>query len=279
MNRSITCLLFSIFFLISLPPSSGKGRSQFRVLAFYTAKNDPAHISYVAEANVWFPKMASKHRFLYSSTTDWSKLNTDTLATVDVVVFLDTRPEDPDQRAAFRKYMESGGAWMGFHFAAFALSPSTFPQDWDWYHQDFLGSDEYRSNTWRPTSAVLKVENRKHPTVKQLPATFTSAPNEWYCWTGDLTSNPNIQILLAIDKSSFPLGTGPKQHEIWRDGYYPVAWTNKSYRMIYINMGHNDMDYGNTNRQLSETFSSESQNQFIVNGLKWLGNKKQIKIK
>ena len=34
-------------------------------------------------------------------------------------------------------------------------------------------------------------------------------------------------------------------------------WTNTRYRMVYMNMGHNDMDYEDkTNRQLSSTFSS-----------------------
>jgi pimeloyl-ACP methyl ester carboxylesterase len=46
------------------------------------------------------------------------------LSNYQVVVFLDARPEDPAQRAAFQTYMEHGGAWMGFHFAAFALTPS-----------------------------------------------------------------------------------------------------------------------------------------------------------
>ena len=57
-----------------------------------------------------------------------------------VVLFLDTRPEDPAERDAFQHYMEHGGAWMGFHFSAFALTPSEYPQNWDWYHDKFLGS-------------------------------------------------------------------------------------------------------------------------------------------
>nr|HPH47536.1 ThuA domain-containing protein [Chryseolinea sp.] len=54
----------------------------------------------------------------------------------------------------------------------------------------------------------------------------------------------------------------------------PVVWTNTKYRMIYFNMGHNDMDYENkTNKALSSSFSSEDQNTFITNALLWLGNK------
>lgn len=248
--------------------------SPFRVIAFYTAQNDQAHISYVHEANRWFASMGATHNFTYDSTTNWKNLNLDFLAHYQVVLFLDTRPEAPEQRAAFQQYIEKGGGWMGFHFAAFALTPSTYPQNWDWYHTQFLGSGSYASNTWRPTPAILRVEDRTHPVTRNLPQPFTSAPNEWYRWTNDLRKNPDIDILVAIDSASFPLGTGPKPHEIWHSGYYPVVWTNKKYRMLYLNMGHNDIDYEHkTNKELSSTFGSEAQNQLILNGLLWLGSR------
>ena len=248
----------------------------FKVIAFYTGKNDRAHISFVHEAIPWFGKMADQSHFTFVSTTNWNDLNGEILAQYQVVLFLDTRPEISAQREAFQRYMEKGGAWMGFHFAAFALTPSAVPQNWDWYHNEFLGSGSYVGNTWRPTSAVLRVEDSKHPSTRHLPGNFKSAPNEWYKWTNDLRTNSNIDILLSIDPASFPLGTGPKLHEIWHEGYYPVAWTNKRYRMIYFNMGHNDIDYEHkTNKELSFTFASETQNRLILDSLLWLGRNKQ----
>jgi len=248
---------------------------KFKVIAFYTARDDKAHISFVHEANVWFPKMAAKYHFQYDSTKNWNNMNSEFLSHYKAVIFLDTRPDDPTQRAAFQKYMENGGGWMGFHFAAFALTPSEFPQNWDWFHNVFLGSGQWVSNTWRPTPAILRVEDRKFPATKHLPETFKSAPNEWYRWENDLRKNPDIKILCSIDSTSFPLGTGPKLYEIWHSGYYPVVWTNIKYKMIYFNMGHNDMDYehkyDNTDRTLSSTFESKVQSKLIVNALLWLG--------
>lgn len=249
-----------------------ESKPRFRVIAFYTSRNDLAHISFVHEANKWFPKMGSIYNFTYDSTNDWSKMNDEFLSKYQVVLFLDTRPDAPEQREAFEKYMKNGGAWMGFHFSGFALTPSDFPQNWDWYHNEFLGSGQYVSNTWRPTAAILRVEDPNHPATKNLPATFKSAPNEWYRWEKDLRKNPDIKILLSIDSSSFPLGTGPKLYEIWHSGYYPVVWTNKNYKMLYVNMGHNDIDYENkTNKELSFQFDNETQNKFILDALMWLG--------
>lgn len=272
-KKYILITLFSICFLGF--SQSKKTGSKFKIIAFYTAKNDQAHISFVNEANKWFPEIAEENHFEYDSTSNWNNLNAKFLAQYKVVLFLDTRPETPEQRDAFQEYMENGGAFIGFHFSAFALNDSSYPQNWVWYHNTFLGSGEYGSNTWRPTSAVLRVENQD-PITKGIPKTFSSQPNEWYRWSNDLTKNPDIKILLAIDESSFPLGTGPKAHEIWHSGYYPVVWTNKKYKMLYVNMGHNDIDYEHgTNKTLSYTFQNENQNKVILNALQLFGNSKK----
>ncbi len=265
-------VLFALLFCLTQASYSQITKAKFKVIAFYTAKEDQAHISFVHEANRWFPKFAKENNFSYDSTNDWTNLNENFLSHYQIVLFLDTRPELPEQRNAFKKYMENGGAWIGFHFAGFALTPSVYPQNWDWYHDQFIGAGQYKGNTWRPTSAILKVEDNKHPTTKLLPIKFKSSPNEWYSWEKDLRKNPDIKILLSVDSSSFPLGTGPKPHEIWHHGYYPVAWTNKNYKMIYFNMGHNDIDYEHhSNKELSFQFGNEIQNQLLVNALLWLG--------
>jgi hypothetical protein len=268
-------ILFLLFFVIYFAACDKQKRSDaFHVVAFYTGKNDLAHISFVKEANEWFRQKASEENFTYEATNDWNNMNDAFLSKYQVVMFLDTRPDSTAHRQAFEKFMNNGGAWMGFHFSGFALTPSDYPQNWDWYHENFLGAGQYKGNTWRPTSATLRVENKTHPTTKQLPEIFTAAPNEWYSWTNDLRKNSAISILLSIDTTSFPLGTGPKPHEIWHEGYFPVAWTNLNYKMVYINMGHNDMDYeGGTNKTLSSTFGSADQNRFILNALHWLGEK------
>jgi hypothetical protein len=244
------------------------------VIAFFTGRDDLAHVSFVHDANRWFPQMAAQYGFTYDSTSNWNNLNDTFLSHYQVVLFLDTRPDSPAQRAAFERYMKKGGGWMGFHFAGFALTPSDFPDNWPWYHHEFLGSGSWVSNTWRPTSATLRIEDHHHPATRGLPDTIKTQPSEWYRWSEDLRKDPDIDILASIDSSSFPLGTGPKLNEIWHSGYYPIVWTNRRYRMIYFNFGHNDMDYeGHTNATLSHTFGSPSQDKLILNALVWLGRR------
>ena len=274
-KRSILTIACCIFSFISTVKAQTH-KPLFRVIAFYTGKDDPAHISFVKEANHWFSEKAGRYHFIYDSTNDWNNLNRNFLTQYQLIIFLDSRPEIKEQREAFKEYMENGGAWMGFHYAGFALTPSDVNQNWNWYHERFLGSGEYLSNTWRPTTAILRVEKDRYQLTKGLPSTFTSAANEWYRWSNDLRKNKDIEIILSIDSTSFPLGTGPKPQEIWHSGYYPVVWTNVNYKMVYLNMGHNDMDYEKgTQQTLSSSFNSPGQNQLILNSVMWLAAKKQ----
>ena len=262
-----TWLLCSVSSAIAADlPTPATPAAAIHVVAFYHGVFDLAHINFVHEANRWFPKMGPKYGFSYAATQNWGNLNREFLSKYQVVLFLDDSPHDPDQRAAFRQYMENGGGWMGFHVSAF----TTDPKEWDWYYNVFLGSGAFHNNTWFPTTAVLKVEDRNHPAMKGLPAIFTSAVSEWYSWENDLRKNPDIDILASVDPSCFPLGTDPNQS--WYSGYYPILWSNRKYRMIYANFGHNAMNY-KANIGKSSTFASADQDRFIINSILWLGSR------
>ncbi len=234
----------------------------FKVLAFYNGTWDAAHIDFDKEAREWFPTAAAQNGFTWEATTDWSRLNTGGLESYKVIMFLDDAPP-AGQRAAFQQYMNNGGAWMGFHVSAFTTDPGS----WSWYYNTFLGSGAFRTNTWGPTSVTLKVEDRAHPSTVRLPATFRSAVSEWYSWSNDLRQNPAIDILASVDPSSFPVGTDPNQS--WYSGYYPILWTNRNYKMLYANFGHNGMNYS-TNTRTSSTFASAEQNRWLIDGILWL---------
>ncbi|GHA72422.1 hypothetical protein GCM10010372_83980 [Streptomyces tauricus] len=264
----VLVLLATLLGLAAPPAHAAPKAAPFKVLALYSGTWDAAHISFVREANQWFPARAAENGFTYTASTNWNLLSNGGVDAYQVVLFLDDLPQSAAQRSGFERYMRAGGGWLGFHVSAF----TTEAQQWPWYHQQFLGSGNFKSNTWGPTSATLRVEDRTHPSTGNLPATFASSVNEWYSWSNDLRRNPDIKILASIDPGSFPVGTDPNQ--TWYSGYYPVLWTNTKYRMLYANVGHNAMDYA-TNTPLSSTFASASQNRFLLDGLKWLGGAAQ----
>ncbi len=246
-----------------LRPAPATAAAPFKVLAFYNGTWDAAHIDFDKEAREWFPRAGAEHGFTWEATTDWSRLNTGNLAAYQVIMFLDDAPPAA-QRPAFQQYMQNGGAWMGFHVSAFTTDANT----WSWYYNTFLGSGNFATNTWGPTAETLRINNPAHPSTAVLPATIPSAVSEWYSWSRDLRQNPDIDILASVDAGSFPVGTDPNQQ--WRGGFYPLIWTNKNYKMLYTNFGHNAMNY-ETNTRTSSTFASAQQNQWLINGLRWLG--------
>ncbi|WP_306329682.1 ThuA domain-containing protein [Streptomyces venezuelae] len=245
------------------PAQAAPTAPEFRVLAFYNGTWDAAHIDFVKEANDWFPRAAAANNFSYTATTDWNLLADGGVDAYDVVLFLDDAPQSPAQRAGFERYMRNGGGWLGFHVSAFTTQAS----GWDWYYNRFLGSGDFRSNTWGPTTALVRTENASHPAAAGLPATWTTAVSEWYSWTNNLRSNPDIKVLASVDPAGFPLGTDPNQ--TWYSGDYPLVWTNTRYRMLYANFGHNAMNYS-TNTRLSSTFAGPTQNRLVLDSLRWL---------
>jgi Trehalose utilisation/Ricin-type beta-trefoil lectin domain len=237
--------------------------SQFKVLAFYSGNYDDAHISYDEEALRWFPQVAAQNNFSFEATTDWSRLSSITPAQYQVVMFWDDNPATDADRTGFQNYMQHGGAFFGFHVSAYADSS----WNWPWFNDTFLGTGFFDSNTWQPSTAILHTD-ASAPATRRLPATWMSGVSEWYSWANDLRQNPDIQVLASVDPSSFPLGN--QEGNIWTSGYYPILWTNKNYKMLYANFGHNAMNYS-TKTALSSTFAAPTQDKFIIDGLLWLG--------
>jgi hypothetical protein len=245
---------------LAVQPAFSAETTSFKVLAFYdTDSGDAAHNDYVKEALTWFPQTGAKNGFTWEGTTNWGRLSGD-LSAYKVIMFLDDAPHTASDRAGFQRYMDNGGGWIGFHVSAFTTNSS----EWSWYYNTFLGSGNFQTNTWGPTAETLKVEDRTHPTMAGLPATIQSSVSEWYSWSNDLRQNPSIDILTSIDASSFPVGTDPDQQ--WRSGFYPIMWTNKNYKMVYANFGHNGMNYS-TNTRTSSTFDSAQQNQWLTQSI------------
>lgn len=138
----------------------------FKVIAFYNGTWDAAHVDFVKEANQWFPQAGADNGFTYRATTDWNLLANGGVDEYQVVLFLDDAPQTAAQRSGFERYVRGGGGWMGFHVSAFTTNAGS----WPWYYNSFLGSGDFRSNTWGPTTAVLRTEDRSHPRPPVCPA-------------------------------------------------------------------------------------------------------------
>ena len=237
--------------------SSGFARAaepDFKILAFYSTDVEPDHVKTAKDALAFYSDLAAKHNFILDTTTDWSKLNENDLKPYRVILWLNNFPQTPEQRAAFEKYMEHGGGWIGFHVAAYNDKDT----HWPWFVQ-FLGGAVFYTNNWPVLPAKLTIDDRNHPVTKGLPATYDSPANEWYLWKPSPRLNQDVRVLVTLDASNYPIG----KKDVITEGDLPVVWTNAKYRMLYINMGHGPAVYDNS-----------IQNILFENAILWLGNKK-----
>ena len=226
---------------------------QFHAVAFYSTDVETDHVLFAQDAVKFFGSLAQKDNFALDATSDWQNLNEAYLSKYQLILWLNGSPTNPDQRRAFQKYMESGGAWLGFHASGYNDKDTA----WPWL-VDFLGGAVFYTNSWPPLPAKLRVDDRAHPAAATLPDSFISPANEWYIWTPSPRLNRDVQVLLTLDPSNYPLGL----KDILTGGDLPVVWTNTQYKMVYMNMGHGD-----------KIFTSSTQNKLFENVLLWLGSR------
>lgn len=241
-------LLLAIFLLAA---ASVAQQSHFRVLAFFSPTAELDHVQFAESALKFFAAVAAKDNFSFDSSSDWADLNAANLKKYQVVVWLTDSPTDAEQRRAFQRYIEAGGAWLGFHAAGYNDQDT----NWPWY-VDFLGGAVFHINSWPPLPANLVVDDRTNPATVGLPGAFVSPANEWYVWKPSPRLNKDVRVLVTFAPSNYPLGL----KDVLMSGDLPVVWSNTRYKMIYMNMGHGD-----------KIFTSATQNRLIEDALISLG--------
>jgi type 1 glutamine amidotransferase len=223
---------------------------RFKALVYYTHHAEKAHVDFSLQAVEFFKKLNVGEGFTLHTTTDFSDYPYEKLATYDLVVMLNGYPMNEPGRAAFEKYMENGGGWMGFHAAAYNDKHT----NWPWFVQ-FLGGGVFYCNNWPPQPVALEIDNPAHPVTRNLPVSFIAPESEWYQWNPSPRKNPDIEVLVSLSPTNYPLGI----KDVVNFGDFPVVWTNKKYRMIYLNMGHGD-----------DEFTDATQKLLFINAFRWV---------
>ena len=226
-------------------------QSRFKVLAFYSETTEPDHVQFAQDAVKFLAACAAKEHFAFDATANWADLNDERLKSYQLVIWLNESPARAEQRTAFERYMQHGGAWLGFHAAAYNDKDT----NWPWF-VEFLGGTVFSTNSWPPLPARLSIDDPAHPVVAGIPQNFDSPANEWYIWKPNPRLNDNVRVLVTFSPSNYPIGF----KDVLTAGDLPVVWTNTKYKMLYMNMGHGD-----------KIFTSPTQNQLIENAVNWLG--------
>lgn len=225
------------------------GGPRFKILLLFDDSAEPAHVQFAHQAIGFFNKLTVGEGFVVDSTQTLDGYTLEQLQEYTALIALNAAPSRA-ARPLFEEYMESGGGWIGFHAAGYNDKGT----GWPWFNQ-FLGAGFFKANNWPPQPALLELDRTDHPVTRNLPASYVSPASEFYQWQKEPRENPDVEVLLTLSARNYPIGL----KDIIYGGDFPVVWTNRNYRMLYINMGHGD-----------EQFEDATEKLLFVNALRWI---------
>ena len=186
----------------------------------------------------WLAAEGAKGNFSITEINNARNITEAYLSQFSLVIQLDFPPYTWPKEAedAFVKYIEEGrGGWIGFHHATLLGEFDGYPM-WQWF-SDFMGGVRFKNYIAPLADGTLIVEDKQHPVMKDVPASFVVPDDEWY--TYDKSPSPNVHVLANVDESSYTPASDIKM------GDHPVVWVNESKkaRNVYFQIGHSSKLY------------------------------------
>lgn len=171
-------------------------------------------------------QMGKDNGFLVDTTEQASMFSDEQLKKYNAVVFLSATGDvlNHIQQAAFERYIQSGGGYVGVHAA------TDCEYFWPWYGK--LSGAYFKSHP-RNQKAKLVVSDRTHISTKHLPETWERV-DEWY----NFKKVPDhVKVLISIDESSYQGGENGANH--------PMAWYHEfdGGRAFFTELGHTNESF------------------------------------
>jgi hypothetical protein len=218
-----------------LPPDFGGGAP---AILIFSKTADYRHEDAIPACEAAVRAIAARRGWSVFATENAAVFNDAQLARVDVVVGNNATGDNwtDDQKAAFRRFVEGGGGFVGVHGAG--GTPAHF---WDWYQGTLIGA-HFLAHPALPDyqTATVVVEHRDHPATRHLGASWVRE-DEWYSFE----ENPRergVLVLLSLDEKTY------RPRQLWRDismGDHPIAWSHcvGRGRSFFSALGHKGSYY------------------------------------
>ncbi|GAB3554212.1 ThuA domain-containing protein [Spirosoma fluminis] len=171
-------------------------------------------------------KLGQENGFAVDTTEDASKFTEDNLKRYGAVIWLSTTGNvlDDAQQAAFERYIQAGGGFVGVHAAA------DTEYDWPWYNQ-LVGA--YFLHHPKQQNVDIKVLDKSHPSTQMLPDVWKRF-DELYSYKSIVK---DIKVLAKLDESTYEGGKNGDNH--------PFIWYREfdGGKSFYTGGGHTDESY------------------------------------
>jgi type 1 glutamine amidotransferase len=222
---------------VNLLPRETDPDARFRILVF--SKTAAFRHASIDEGVAAIRKLGAENGFQVDASEESSLFTDENLALYDAVVFLSTTGDvlNADQQAAFERYIQGGGGYVGIHAA------SDTEYSWKWYGE-LVGA--YFKGHPRQQTATIDVEDSDDHSTLHLPDRWTRF-DEWYDFkpinfeqTGKVDYSPrgDVHVLASLDESTY---TG----EDTTVTDHPISWCQRfdGGRSWYTALGHTEASY------------------------------------
>lgn len=217
-------LAFTLLIFVFSNCGDDTNRSVTKVLIF--SKTAGYHHDCISEGRVAISSMLSEHAIIADTTSNPSFFNENDLNDYGAVIFFNTTGDvlDPSQEAAFERYIQAGGGYVGVHAA------SDTEYDWAWYGQ--LAGAYFISHPHIQTADFM-VQDTAFAASSFLPGTW-SRSDEIYNLK---MVNEAVNVILTVDESTYEGGENGANH--------PMAWYHEydGGRAFYTALGHTKESY------------------------------------
>jgi hypothetical protein len=143
----------------------------------------------------------------------------------------------PEQKSAFRNYIENGGGFVGIHGAG-----GDPRYEWRWYVETLIGA-QFKGHPLSPQfqRATIHIEDPDDPATRDLGKDWTRV-DEWYSFEKSPRAN-GVHVLATLDENTY----SPKM--LWKDirmgSDHPIIWKHcvGKGRVFYSALGHSASTY------------------------------------
>jgi len=224
MKNKSNLLLVALLVIAAFASATVKTPKQVKILVFFETKG--FYHSSIPVAVAALQKLGQSNNMLVDTTSLSETFLQDNLQDYNAVVFMSTTGDvfNEAEQAAFKKYINNGGGFVGIHAA------TDTEYGWPWYNQ--LVGGYFKSHP-KQQEAVLNVVDVNHKSTKHLPAQWKRF-DEWYNFKD---MQPGLHILMTIDEKSYQGGEMGELH--------PMAWYHKfdGGKAFYTELGHTNESY------------------------------------
>src|SRR6056297_2336568 len=196
-------------------------------------------------------KLGTENGFVVDTTKNAALFTDENLKQYSTVIFLSTTGNvlDHYQEAAFERYIQAGGGFVGIHAAADA------EYDWGWYNT-LVGAQFLSHPSGTPEADFLITDNTFGAT-KHFNDSVWHRADEIYNYK---KINPDVNVLMTVDETSYEGGENGDNH--------PFAWYHEfdGGRAFYTGAGHT-----------SESFTEDFFLQHVLGGIQYaIGANEQL---